>query len=82
MFSHAISHVHDVAIVGTLAAEMIRVWVIYGQIAFYIGVGCTGLVMLPCMWFSTKVVFTTVALRRACRDYEEKNKRATAATAF
>lgn len=63
------------AIVGTIAAELLRVWVIYGEVAFYIGIGMAFVVMVPCCWFATKIVFTTVELRRAHMETLMQGKR-------
>ncbi len=52
------------AICGTVAAELIRVYIIYGPVAFWIAIGTSVVLMIPCCWFATKIVFTTVALRK------------------
>ncbi len=57
------------AICGVVAAELLRVWLIYGQGAFWVGIGISVAIMIPCCWFATKLVFTTVALRKAHVDY-------------
>lgn len=53
------------AICGTVAAELLRVYIIYSPIAFWFAIGTAIVVMIPCCWFATKIVFTTVALRKA-----------------
>ena len=65
----------SLAIVGTMAAEMIRVWIVYGPVAFGIGAGVIVVLMIPCCWFATKLVFTTVALRKAHAAYQEQSFR-------
>jgi hypothetical protein len=62
------------AIVGTLAAELLRIWIIYGKIAFYIAIGFSFILMVPCCWFATKIVFTTVELRKAHLTFLTRKK--------
>eukprot|EP00048_Salpingoeca_helianthica_P017111 m.235680 g.235680 ORF g.235680 m.235680 type:complete len:247 (+) comp20202_c0_seq1:102-842(+) len=62
------------AIVGTLAAELVRVWIIYGEIAFFIAIGFSFIIMVPCCWFATKIVFTSVELRKAHMAYLMRRK--------
>ena len=61
------------ALVGTLVAELLRIWVIYGPVAFGFGIGMGGLLIAPCCWFATKLVFTTVALRKAHAVFDFNN---------
>ena len=57
------------AIVGTVAAELLRVWIIYGPEAFFISIGYATILFVPCCWFATKIVFTSVALRKANMEF-------------
>ena len=50
------------AIVGVIVAELIRVWIIYTQPAFWVGIGTCASIVVPCCWFATKIVFTTIDL--------------------
>ena len=62
----------SLAIVGTSAAELIRVWVMYGLPAFLVGCGFALVLMIPCCWFATKIVFTTVKLRTLHMEWDAK----------
>jgi hypothetical protein len=61
------------AIVGVIIGEMIRVWIIYGKIAFWIGVGTAVCIAVPCMWFATKIVFVSIAMRKAQEKWSVEN---------